>query len=164
MSYNNDYYLKHKQEISLQRKEYHKNHPWAKSLWDAKQRCENPNNSDYRHWGERGIEFHLTNEDGEYLWNRDKAWLMKKPSLDRENNDKNYTVENCRFIELAINSNKEKLKPVLQFDLQGNFIKEYTSISETSRNLNLKISNISKVCNKIKGCKTTGNFIFKFKE
>ena len=62
--------------------------------------------------------------DGKFLWNRDKAYLMKKPSIDRINNDGNYTRENCQFIEHGDNISKAHSIPVFQFDLKGNFIKE----------------------------------------
>lgn len=45
----------------------------------------------------------MTIEDFEYLWNRDKAWLLEKPSIDREDND-----GNCRFIELSKNSKRKR--------------------------------------------------------
>jgi hypothetical protein len=37
------------------------------------------------------------------IWFRDKAWLLKKPSIDRIDSAKDYTFENCRFIELSDN-------------------------------------------------------------
>lgn len=54
-----------------------------------------------------------------------------------------------------------KHKPVLQYDLEGNFIAEYSGLSEASRCTKVGLSNISRCCNGIsKQCK---NFIFKFK-
>lgn len=53
-------------------------------------------------------------------------------------------------------------KSILQFDNKNNFIKEWSSLSEAARQLNLQTSNICKV---LKGeRKTTGGFIFKYKE
>ena len=45
----------------------------------------------------------LTLNDLEYLWFRDKAYLMKQPSIDRIDSSKNYTLKNCRYIELKEN-------------------------------------------------------------
>ncbi len=38
-----------------------------------------------------------------WLWIRDKAGKMKRPSIDRINSGGNYTLNNCRFIELSAN-------------------------------------------------------------
>ena len=61
-----------------------------------------------------------------------------------------------------INAIKTTKKIILQFDKQGNFIQEWESISEAARQLKLQGANICKV---LKGeRKTSGNFIFKYKE
>lgn len=53
-------------------------------------------------------------------------------------------------------------KPVYQYDLDGNFIKEWDSVGEISRNMNIRKQYISACClNKIN--KTNG-FIFRYKE
>lgn len=52
-------------------------------------------------------------------------------------------------------------KEVIQYDKNGNFIKEWESITEASQKLNLQISNISKCCSG--GLKTTGGYIWKYK-
>lgn len=41
----------------------------------------------------------------------------------------------------------KRSKKVLQYDLEGNFIKEYISLSEASRQNNINVSNICNVCN-----------------
>ena len=53
-------------------------------------------------------------------------------------------------------------KPIIQYDKQGRYIKEWSSISDAARALHLQVSNISKVLSKER--KTTGGYIFKYKE
>lgn len=53
-------------------------------------------------------------------------------------------------------------KKIIQYDLNNNFIKEWESISEASRNLNLNRGDIGTCCRKKKG--TVGGYIWKFKE
>ena len=50
-----------------------------------------------------GIECHLTGADIKFLYIRDIAHELKEPSLDRINAKKDYTRENCRFIEFQEN-------------------------------------------------------------
>jgi hypothetical protein len=51
----------------------------------------------------KGIKSNIRPVQLKYLWFRDKAYLMKKPSIDRKNRNGNYTVRNCRYIELSEN-------------------------------------------------------------
>jgi len=63
-------------------------------------------NSRCRHhprYAGRGIRNFLTFDNLEFLWQRDKAGEMQRPSIDRRDNDGHYSVENCRFIELFEN-------------------------------------------------------------
>lgn len=53
------------------------------------------------------------------------------------------------------------MKPVCKFDLNGNFIEEYSSASEAARILNLNQRSISKACNG--KLKTYSGFIWKFR-
>lgn len=52
-------------------------------------------------------------------------------------------------------------KPIIQYDLNSNFIKEWSSIREASKNLNLNESSISQHLGGKQ--KTSGGFIWKFK-
>jgi len=56
---------------------------------------------------------------------------------------------------------KIKSKPVFQYDLEGNFIKEWPSITEITKSLGIDGGNISSVCNG--KYKTAGNFKWIFK-
>jgi len=83
--------------------------PWFYSYSNAKKRCNNLNHIRYHRYGGRGIKCLITLKQVEELWFRDKAYLMKKPSIDREDNDGNYKYSNCRFIELVDNIKKMHL-------------------------------------------------------
>ncbi len=154
-----------KECVKLNRVESHKKYPWKRVLNDINQRCDNSKHVGYKWYGEKGIENHLIEKDIEFLYIRDNAKNMKKPSIDRKNSNKNYTLENCQFIELKNNvskGNKEShIKPILQFDLKGNFIREWNSIIEAERVLKIFQTNIIKCCKgKYKSC---GGFIWKYK-
>ena len=42
------------------------------------------------------------------MWFRDKAYEMKKPTVDRIDSLESYTLENCRYIEAVENSKRER--------------------------------------------------------
>ena len=85
------------------RKLYYKRCPWAKVLNRIRSRC--LKNGKYY---SRGIKNFLINQDVKYLWERDKAWELKRPSIDRINTKGHYTLDNCRFIELDENNNRPR--------------------------------------------------------
>jgi hypothetical protein len=73
--------------------------PWMTHLRDANYRCNNSNHPDFHRYGGRGIQQLMADKDFKFLWLRDKAYLMKHPSIHRIKNDKNYTIDNCQFLE-----------------------------------------------------------------
>lgn len=135
---------------------------WYNSYYKPKSRCENPNNAYYHRYGGRGIVFKLTWDNIEFLWARDNAQHMKDPTLDRIDNDGHYTLENCQFLERAENARKANNKPILQYDLKGNLIKEWESTKSASDSLQICDSSISRNLNNV--YKKAGNYIFKYKE
>lgn len=136
--------------------------PWLSHLTDANTRCNNPKFIRYYRYGGRGIKCLLTKDEIRELYIRDKAHLLKTPSLDRIDNDGNYTFDNCRFIEKIKNTQLSHNKSVLQFDLKGNFIREWESEAQAVKTLKISSSNISRVLHGTR--KKTGGFIWKFKE
>lgn len=62
-----------------------------------------------------------------------------------------------RLQRIAVKNNK----PILQFDLNGNFIKEYESITQASKELNNSLNDISQCC--LGRSRTSKGYIFKFK-
>lgn len=143
-------------------KEHRLKFPWRHILKDIKKRCDNPKNNRYYCYGGRGIECRITEEELKELWFRDKARLLDRPSIDREDNDGHYEYSNCKFIEFRINSGKDKRKPILQFDLNRIFMKEWKSITDACLVLNLKNSNLS-LCLTGQN-KTAGGFIWRYKD
>ena len=93
-------------------------HPLYTTWSNMKQRCLNPKDKDYKHYGGRGIKISS-------LWVDDfltfKQWADKKGytpglTLDRINNNGNYEPDNCQFItnvENAIKGNKKLEKSSL---------------------------------------------------
>lgn len=98
-----------KHRLVKSHKEWLKRHPWYYHYAGARARCK-PQNK----YGKRGLKFEMTIEDFEYLWYRDAAHLLEKPSIDRIDNDKGYVLENCRFIEFTHNCKKNKFKESLK--------------------------------------------------
>lgn len=84
-------------------REYCKANPWMSSRSNAKARCRDKSRKNYMRYGGRGIEFKLTLEEMKFMWDRDSAALMKKPSIDRVDCSGHYELGNCRFIEHAEN-------------------------------------------------------------
>jgi len=65
------------------------------------------------------------------------------------------------ILKLSISSIGKGVKPILQYDIKGNFIKEWPSLTEVENILGIKIRDIS---NCIKGNQnTSGGFVWRFK-
>jgi hypothetical protein len=90
-----------------------------------------------------------------------KIWKTRKI-----NNTTQITPEHANKISQSLKGRKitwdrKRNKSVLQYDLKGNFIKEYESQSQASRETNISQGDISACCRNKQ--KTTGGFIWKFK-
>jgi hypothetical protein len=95
------------------------------------------------------------------------------PSCDRLDDYKPYTLDNIRLVTYKENResyyndqkngiNNKNARAVFKFDLQGNFIKEYYSIHEASRQNKLYYQNIYNTC--IGRHKTCGGYVWKYKD
>lgn len=78
---------------------YRETHPWFNAYRRASSRCKTETHQTYRWYGGKGIKMLLTMADCKYLWFRDDAASMEHPSIDRKDTLRDYTLENCRFIE-----------------------------------------------------------------
>ena len=84
-----------------------KEKPWSITLSSIKKRCLNSKNKRYDDYGGRGIKCLITEKELKELWCRDKAYLMKCATIDRDDNDGHYEFDNCRYIEKSENSSKQ---------------------------------------------------------
>lgn len=153
---------KNKEIINNKKKEAYYKDPCTYILSNIKRRCNNPKCKDYRWYGKKGIKCLITIKEIRYLYKRDKANKMKKPSIDRINNDGHYELSNCQFIEHHKNNMKsKKMKPINQYDLNDNLINTFKSISEASKRTNQDMSSIID-CLKGRNKQNCGN-IWKYK-
>lgn len=108
--YKDGYY--HQCKLCFGRKygaKYKKSHPWYMTLCAIRQRCNYKKNCNYQYYGGKGVKCLLTIKDIKSLWRRDKAFNLKKPSIDRINSKGDYTLTNCRFIEHSENISRKWL-------------------------------------------------------
>lgn len=128
-NYSQGYYQRNKEKIKQQvlswrnsnkekflayqrakQKEYRKIFPLRKLYQNIKQRCEYPQDKKFQYYGGKGIKCLITSEELRFLWDRDKAILMKQPSIDRIDASKDYCLSNCKFIEMTDNRIKRQIK------------------------------------------------------
>ena len=83
--------------------EYKYRKPWVQTYRNVWNRCYNPRCKTFSSYGGRGVKMYMILGDFEFLWHRDAANQMDKPSIDRLNSDSHYTVLNCRYMELREN-------------------------------------------------------------
>jgi len=80
-------------------KKFRANNPWYVTYNNILHRC-----NDIGRWHySKSIKNYLTPTDLKNLWFRDKAFLLKKPSIHRKNTLKDYTIDNCEYIEFIKN-------------------------------------------------------------
>lgn len=99
--------------------------------------------------------------------------MYSKPSVDRIDNFKTYSFDNIRIMtwkENKLLGHKAYVegntifgyRSVSQYDLDGNFIKDFISSREAQREHNISYQNILKCCNSER--KTAGGFTWKYAE
>jgi hypothetical protein len=98
-----------REKLRIRARIWRSNHRWIGTYNEIRRRCENIHSEHYKYYGGKGIKNLLTKDDLKILWFRDKAYLMKKPSISRRDHNKNYTVRNSFYEELSDNCRKVQL-------------------------------------------------------
>lgn len=81
---------------------------WERTLYAIRQRCNNPNWKNFHRYGGRGIKCLITKGELKRLWFQCDASQMVRPSIDRFDNNGDYVIGNCRYIELKDNARKRE--------------------------------------------------------
>lgn len=90
-------------------------HPLYSVYQDIQHRCYNPKCKAYKDYGARGIICEWTNVKDFCEWG-DANGYKKGLEIDRENNDGNYSPENCRFVTRAVgNTNTRRTSKIHAF-------------------------------------------------
>lgn len=104
-------------------------------IWAGiKQRCNNPNQPSYKHYGARGIkmcEEWSKSFDKFYIWAKENGY-KEKLSIDRINVDKGYSPENCRWTDRKTQMNNRTNSCLI------NYNGETKSITEWARETRIK--------------------------
>ena len=115
--YKKEWRRKNKDLVKAGCRRYWEKNPWAR----AHRRILIRRNYKSHHYFGR-VKNYLKIRDLKFLWFRDRAYLLERPSLDRIDNHGHYTLRNCEYIEFVENmekSKREKRKQKIENRKQG---------------------------------------------
>lgn len=98
----------------------------------TRQRCRNPNNRDYPHYGGRGITV-CERWDNFETFLADMGIRPKGMTLDRVDNSKGYSPENCRWATRAEQSQNTRKTSFITYQGETRTVTDWAKISGISR-------------------------------
>lgn len=107
-------------------------HPIYNSWCNMKQRCYNPNNHRYRYYGARGITIcdeWLNDFTAFYIWSINNGW-EEGLSIDRIDNDKGYSPDNCRWADNKTQANNRSDNVYISINGETHTISEWCDYYE----------------------------------
>lgn len=106
-----------------------------------KKRCNNPNNSRYKTHGSRGIKIEWNNfiefkNDmyESYLEHVKKFGRGHNTTIDRINNDGNYSKSNCRWATNKEQVRNSRIAHIIEFNGEKKCIKEWSELTKIHHN------------------------------
>lgn len=99
-------------------------------IWSCmKQRCYNENHKQYKDYGQRGIK--ICNEWHEFI--NFYNWAINNDyqdnlTIDRINNNGNYEPDNCRWVNMKIQSNNRRSNHIIEYKNETHTLKEWCDI------------------------------------
>lgn len=104
------------------------------AVWlNMKQRCDNPKNTFFHHYGGRGIGYCRRWSSFENFY-EDMGDPPEGFTLDRENNNLGYSKSNCRWVSRKTQQNNRRANRRIKIDGETNTISEWAEISGLHRN------------------------------
>lgn len=95
--------------------------------------------------------------------NQSKAHLGKKRDVSHKQAMSLAAKKRFKSEEERLKQGRKLQKPVNQYDMNNNFIKEWSSTIEVEKVLHIDRAMISSCCNQKRGYKSAGGFIWKYK-
>lgn len=113
----------------------YKNSTKLLGVWRTmKQRCFNPNNPKYKSYGGRGIK--VCNEWSTFksfeIWAKENGY-QEGLSIDRIDNNKGYTPENCRWVNRITQQNNMRSNHFLEYSNERHTISEWSRLLKINR-------------------------------
>ena len=105
-------------------------------VWsEMKRRCNNPNDNVYKYYGGRGITYHPDWEkfDNFCKWALENGYVPDQPrgmyTLDRIDNDGNYTPDNCRWVSQKKQSDNTSKSIYVEYNGERHTLSEWEEIT-----------------------------------
>jgi len=99
---------KHKEQVNEYRRKYFKTTPWARTRGSIKNRIKRGKKGESGFCSYANAKCLISTAELKELWFRDKGYEMKNPSIDRIDPSKDYTKDNCRYLEMKENRARAK--------------------------------------------------------
>lgn len=97
-------FQKNKEKHYKKHKKYLEDNPWFKTWKSINSRIKSTNSKIRKYYLDINIKNKLGNKELKYLWFRDNAEKMKNPEIHRKDSKKDYTIENCSYIEGSVHA------------------------------------------------------------
>lgn len=111
-----------------------KGHPLYRKWCAMRERCNNPHNKRYSRYGARGIKVCAEWDDftNFYEWSLQNGWKQGM-TIDRIDNNKGYSPENCRYVTQAIQNRNYSKNHNLTYHGETHCLKEWEEITGINR-------------------------------